>query len=94
MAISVTKDCPDIDMIKKELITIKPVMIPNQSGFWTIRIYEYTHAEMSLFCIGYYPETDEWAIVEYTHGTDETKKHTLDEIIELLRTKYYKQEEE
>ena len=94
LSIQIWKDCMDLEAIKNELLAIIPIMKPNAEGNWQIQIHEKTCSEIASYCIGYFPETNEWALVTHKHGdADIEKMASLDELIKHINDNYYWQED-
>ncbi len=93
LAISIRKDCENLELIKEELLAIMPIMKPNEDEFWAINIIERTQCEDKQYCIGYYPELEKWALITWKNGMYESRRFTLNKLLELINLKYYWQEE-
>ena len=94
LSLQIWKDCSDLEAIKNELLAIIPIMKPNAEGNWQIQIHEKSCSEFASYCVGYFPETNEWALVTHKHGDVEIEKmDSLDQLMILLNDKYYWQEE-
>lgn len=90
LGIQIRKDCMDLAIIKEELLAIKTIHKPNKEGYWKINITERTCSEHALYCIGHFPETNEWALLTIKHGdTDIEMAESLEVLLNLINDNYY-----
>jgi len=98
LSIIVPKNCEYKDRIKEELIAIMKIIKRCKDGYQRVNIIEYTQAEDANYNVAYYPDTDQWVIHIHVQGNMQVQNYILDELVELLTTKYcyvpYEEEED
>lgn len=88
VALTIPKDCQELDQIEKEIVAIVPHLKPVSDGLKMIKIFEHTQSEFGTYEIGY-DDTD-WYLVRHVHGDVSKKKQkSLKALLGLIRKKHY-----